>query len=214
MIDCEAVLDRIKKKIDRRMELNIPESDQYESCFSDEDGNYIKDYTNLREGYGWTRSFLTGAAAYMYFHYREEKYLDYLRRQLPVYDRYQYSVQDHYFHDTGFLFTLFSGALYEIAGDEAAYRMNIKAADDTLKGYVPEVGVVDGFSGGKEETTNPIIDDMMNISLLMWAWGKTSHYYYHRIFTNHIRNVKKYMLRDDFTFRHLSLIHISEPTRP
>ena len=202
MRDYIKVLDIIRKKIDKRMEINSPKSGMYESAFSDESGNYIKDYINFFEGWGWTKSFLTVAVAYMYYHYKDEKYLRYLEKELPVYEEYQYFRRSGYFHDMGFLFTLYSSALYEVSGNKEAYRISIKAADDVGKGYMPAVGMLDGFSGAAHDTTNPIIDDMMNMLILVWAWKKTKHPYYYRIFTSHIKKVKQYMLRDDFTFRH------------
>ena len=67
----------------------------------------------------------------------------------------------------------------------------------------------DGFGGACSEFVMPIIDDVMNLSLVMWAWRKTKNLGYYRILNSHMRNVKKYMLRDDFTVRH-SLIFDSK----
>ena len=202
MRDYEEVLRKVKLKIDRRMETNNPSSNLYEACASDENGNYEKDALDFDERGGWTRSFLTGAVAYMYFHFKEEKYLDYLKKELPVYKKYLRDSRSYYFHDIGFLFMLCSGAAYEVSKDETAYEINIKAADDFLKGYVPNVGMFDGFGGGDWVTTNPIIDDMMNTTILLWAWKVTGHPFYFRLYDNHIKKVRQYMLREDYTYRH------------
>lgn len=200
--DYEEVLKKVKLKIDRRMQKNDPSSNRYEAFACDENGNYEKDALDFNEPGGWTRSFLTGAVAYMYFHFKEDKYLNYLKKELPVYKKYLRDNQSVYFHDIGFLFMLCSGATYEVSKDDEAYTINIKAADDFLKGYVPNVGMFDGFGGGDWVTTNPIIDDMMNITILLWAWKVTGHHFYYRLYDNHIKKMRHYMLRENYTYRH------------
>lgn len=202
MRNYEAVLKRVKAKIDRRMEKNDPASYNYEMGIADKDGNYAKDACSFDEWTGWTRSFLTGAVAYMYYHYKEEKYLDYLKKELSAYRRYLRENRHHFFHDIGFLFALCPGALYELTGDEEAYELNMEAANEFVKGFVPTVGMFNGFGDIGDEFVNPIIDDMMNITLMMWAWRKTKHPTFYSLFDSHIRVVRQYMMREDFTYRH------------
>lgn len=201
-MDYEKILSIIKTKVDRRMENNNAESQYYEFSNADNDGNYRPLFLDLYDGCGWTRSFLTGIIAYFYFHYKDEKYLDYLNRQKEVYDTYLYAKLSDISHDVGFLFSLYSGALYELTGDKEAFRMTLKAADELSKRFIPRPGIINGFGDPEGKVICPIIDDLMNISLLMWAWKKTNHPYYKRIYTSHIKVIKKYMLRDNFTVRH------------
>lgn len=201
-MDYEKVLSIIKEKIDRRMENNLPDSRYYEFCNADDNGNYKSEFLDLYDGCGWTRSFLTGIVAYLYFHYKDEKYLDYLNKQKEVYDTYLYAKLSDISHDVGFLYSLYSGALYELTGDKEAFRMNLRAADELSKRFIPKPGIINGFGDPEGEVICPIIDDLMNISLLMWAWRKTEHPYYKRLFTSHLKTVKKYMIRDNFTVRH------------
>lgn len=201
-MDYEKILSIVKKKVDRRMENNLPESNWYELCVADENGNYKPHSLDLYDGCGWTRSFLTGIVAYLYFHYKDEKYLDYLKKQKEVYDTYLYAKLSDISHDVGFLFSLYSGALYEISGDKDAFKMTLHAADELGKRFIPKPGIINGFGDAEGKCICPIIDDLINISLLMWAWKKTDHPYYKRLFTSHIKTVKKYMIRDNFTVRH------------
>lgn len=205
MIDYEAVLAVIKKKIDRRMAQNNPESSKYEACFVGEDGKYESGQLDLMDD-GWTRSFLTGAVAYMYYHFKDEKYYDYLKKSMPVYDRNIYEHLNGVSHDTGFLYTLYAGAMYEVSGNNDALRLGLKAADEFSKRFNRDAGVINGFGGiRREDAVIPIVDDMMNISILMWAWRQTKHPYFEELFTTHIRTVLQYMLRENFTFRHAFL---------
>lgn len=47
-----------------------------------------------------------------------------------------------------------------------------------------------------------IVDDMMNMCLLMWAYAETRHNFYKQVFVNHIETAVNYLIRDDFSVRH------------
>ena len=83
-MDYEKLLQEVKTKIDRRMAGNPPQSKLYEDYKIGEDGRYAPQVLDTNTAY-WTRSFLTGAVAYLYYHYKEEKYLDYLKKSILVF---------------------------------------------------------------------------------------------------------------------------------
>ena len=199
----EALLWQWKAKIDRRMEKNPPESPLYEYHEIDEKGEYRPLAYDMLNCVGWTRSFLNGAVAYLYYHYREEKYLDYLKRALPVYEQYLYSGWEEAHHDDGFRMSLELVALYRLTGDADVRRLALIAADQFLKRFKLHPGVIQGFFSSRDrEKAQTIADDMMNIGLLMWAWKETGNTFYYDVFTSHIKVIMRELKRPDQSFCH------------
>lgn len=204
--DIEKALLKIKNKIDVLMERVDPDSPMCEWPHAI-DGKYTNKMSSLLDERidQWTHSFLTGMVAYMYFHFKEEKYLDYLMRQKKVYGVYFDNVQGS--HDIGFLFSLFAVALYKVSGDEEAKKMAMKAAEELSKRFQIRPELIQSFYGVRhpnvtEKTSMMIADTMMNLPLLMWAYNEIPYYFYSNVVKYHIETTMKYLVRDDFSIRH------------
>ena len=198
------MIKKIREKTDLRMERLDPSSSEYENGFAI-DGNYtVRKQDIIQDQAGWTRSFFTGMVAYMYFETKEKKYLDYLEKSLPVYEEFmQASIKiNNMPHDAGFLYSLYSGAYYEVSGDKRAYDMNYRVADEFAKRFRYNAGILQGFGYAREKEPQTIIDDLMNLSLLLWAYRMTGHPYYEEIVKTHINTVIRVMFREDYTVRH------------
>ncbi|MBQ4110218.1 MAG: glycoside hydrolase family 88 protein [Clostridia bacterium] len=199
----EKLLEEIRRKADLRMELLDPESLEHEECFT-VNGKYTNRKINMLNQTTWTRSFFPGVLAYLYHHYKDEKYLDYLNKSLKPYQQVlDKRIEEHEMHhDAGFLYILFSGALYAVTKSREAYDMTLKVADEFAKRFRFRAGVVQGFGDATALTAMTIVDDMMNIGLLMWAYKNEGHVFYRKLFRTHIETVKKNMVREDYTVRH------------
>ncbi len=201
-MDYNKILEVIKTKCYDRISKVDPYSVEHEAD-NTINGKYTDRKYSLLNYAHWTRSFFTGTLALLYKHYGEEAFLDYLKELDGVYQkRFKYGVDvRNIHHDAGFTYILYSIALYEVAKDRKAYNLSLKATDELIKTYRPEVGIIQGF-GGPVGNTITIADDMMNISMFMWAYEKTKHPFYKRLFTNHINKILKIMVRDDYSVRH------------
>lgn len=201
-INREKLLLELKRKIDRRMENNPPDSLLYEDYKINEVGRYTPQVLDASV-VNWTRSFLTGAVAYLYFHFKEDKYLDYLKKSMPVFEDYIYSGLKRAHHDDGFRMSLSVVALYKLCPDECYKKLALRAADELAKCYVPAVGVLPGFFGHcGEERVQTIVDDMMNIGIWMWAGEETQNSFYKELYTTHIKTVMRDMKRPDHSLCH------------
>lgn len=201
-MDYEKLLQEVKGKIDRRMESNPPESEWYEDYKINEAGRYTPQVLDTNSA-NWTRSFLTGAVAYLYYHYKEEKYLEYLKKSMPVFEDYIYSRLERAHHDDGFRMSLSVVALYKLCPEESIKRLALRAADELAKCYVPTVGVLPGFFGHcGEDRVQTIVDDMMNIAIWMWAGEETGNSFYKELYTTHIKTVMRDMKRPDHSLCH------------
>lgn len=201
-MNTEKILDIIKSKIDLRMKNRAPGSYENERGYA-VDGMYTGGRNDIPRGdNGWTQSFFTGTIAYMYFMTKEEKYIKYLEDSMPSYNNgLEKWNQFHCMtHDAGFLYCLYYLAMYEVSGNKDAYDVICRIAGDYAKRFIPKANVILGFGFPKDRIVNTIIEDMMNLSLLMWAYRQTNLPFYSGILEQHIDTVLDVMLRDDYTF--------------
>ena len=201
-MDYNKILEDIKRKSLDRMAKLDPHSVMHEHAAA-VNGMYTDRPLDFLNFANWTRSFFPGALALLYNHFGDKEFLDYLKELDGIYRKRVKVGIDHcaMHHDAGFTFVLYSIALYEVSGDKKAYNMSLKVCDEFAKTYRPETGLIQGF-GGPTGDTITIADDMMNISLFMWAYEKTKHPFFRTLFTNHIDTVLKIMVRDDYSVRH------------
>ncbi len=199
MTDLE-LLDLCKSKIDLIISRMDPKSGMHEAP-SESNGRYTDRIAPLNSQ-SWTQSFLTGMVAYMYYHYKEEKYLDFLYAMFDEYKAHIYNNLHEVCHDTGFLYSLYAVALYKITGDKKVWELALKSADELAKRHHYESGVLSSFCKLTEDKVNAIADDTMNILLIMWAHNETKHPFYERVYTKHVQAVLDYMVREDYTIRH------------
>lgn len=194
------LLEFCKDKIDRRMEKTDTTNNLREAP-EELNGRYTDRLEPITAS-TWTHSFLTGAVAYMYYHYKEQKYLDFLYSLFEHYKNGIYNNLKEVGHDTGFAYALYATALYKITGDKKVWELALKAADELSKRHHYESGVIAAFCMLHEDKMNAIADDIMNLQLVMWAHSETGHCFYERVWKKHIQAVMTHMVREDFTVRH------------
>lgn len=200
MLDNLELLEICKKKTDLIMSRIDPESNMRESAMA-VDGRYTSRMSEI-DNSTWTHSFLTGMIAYMYYHYKDKKYVEFLDRMYNTYKNALYSNLKEVGHDTGFVYALYAVAAYKITGDAKYRELALKAADELSKRFNYEAGVIAAFCRLDEDKLNTIVDDMMNVQLIMWAQSETKHPYYERIYNAQAHTLIKYIIRDDYTVRH------------
>ncbi len=205
-MDYEKILLKIKNKADMLMERVDPTDPMYEACYTI-DGKYSDRRVLIYNPENWTHSFLNGIIAYLYFHFKEEKYLDYLLKQKEIYTTLLFDNEKEISHDVGFMYSLYAVAMYKLTGDSDFKKLALKAADEIGKRYQFKANVVQAFydmrvRGITDDIALIIVDDMMNMQLLMWAYEETGHSFYRSVYTNHIENSIKTLIRDDYSVRH------------
>ena len=194
------LLNLCKEKTDRMLSKLDVENGLRET-FMEDNGSYTYKMVPM-ENNVWTQSFFTGIVAYMYYHYREQKYLDFLYGLFGYYEKNLYSHLEEIDHDAGFIHSLYAVAAYKITGDVKFQRMALKAADELDKRHHYESGVIASFCSLKDSKINMIADDVMNLQLIIWAHSETNHPFYERVYKKHAQAVINYIIREDYTVRH------------
>lgn len=177
------------------------------------DGNYF----NFREGFfeigNWTSSFHTGMALIAW---RETEDEYFLRETLRLAEAYREKACERFLdmhHDAGFLYSLYSVALYKLTKDKAHREVGLAAAKALAQrfnekgNFIRAWGrldrmqeqIVEGFI----RTDNmAIIDCLMNLPLLYWASKETGDKKFHDIAVRHADMALQCFVRPDFSVAH------------
>lgn len=199
------LLNIIKNKVDILMERVDPSSDNEPRGIST-GGKYTSEFSCFYKP-GWTYSFYLGMVALMYVHTNDTKYIEYLEKAERTYTFFLWGNEEEIGHDSGFLYSLYAVAMYKLTGKVVYKHLALKAADEIGKRYRFEARHMQAFydlriRGETDRTTHMIVDDMMNMNLLMWAYKTTGHSFYREVYKNHIETAIKYLIRDDYSVRH------------
>jgi len=133
------------------------------------------DYARWQEGFfeigNWTSSFFTGMALIAWRETEDEYFLQQTLRLAPAYrEKAMVRFLDMH-HDAGFLYSLYSVALYKLTKDKAHREVGIAAAEALYQRFNHTGGFIRawGHLGTSEQDNMAIIDCMMNLPLLYWA---------------------------------------------
>lgn len=178
---------------------------EYAAC---EDGYYFrkKPFLPFEHIGTWMTSFFTGEALLAYHKTGNHLYLDWVKSYLPAYTNKLIDTPMDTMHDLGFLYTLFATGYYKETGDKQFCNLAIKAADTLLKRMNLEFGMIRAW--GRCDVLNhhsaglAIIDCMMNLPLLFFAWKETGNPFYKQVAVLHADNTMKYFIRPDGSVCH------------
>ncbi|NEW06329.1 glucuronyl hydrolase [Paenibacillus sp. SYP-B3998] len=111
-------------------------------------------------------------------------------------------VLDH--HDIGFLYSLSSKAQWMIEKDETARLLTLQAADVLLKRWRPKGQYIQawGPEGDEQNGGRIIIDCLMNLPLLYWAYDQTGEAKYKEVAVAHANLSRRYLVRGDDSSYH------------
>lgn len=151
----------------------------------------------------WTNGFWTGCLWLAFEYSRDEafenlascnvrSFLDRVRNQVEL---------DH--HDLGFLYTPSCVAEYRINGDQVACEAALAAADKLMERYQEKGGFIQAWGElGKAEHYRLIIDCLLNIQLLFFAYEQTGDSTYYQVAKNHFYASVNHVIRDDASSFH------------
>ncbi len=169
-------------------------------------GEYYKDgiFRDFYDFEQWLASFFTGLAP---LYYRTEKDNKYLVWANQFADSYREKLFEHSLdtmHDIGFLYQPYSVAMYQLTGDMGHRETALKAADELLKRFCLNGSYIDAWRRMDDDESDgrAIVDCMMNIHLLFWAWKETGHTAYRDVAKAHADTTLKYFIRDDYSVAH------------
>jgi unsaturated chondroitin disaccharide hydrolase len=150
------------------------------------DGNYFAHPEGFNDLGNWTTSFITGMALIAWRATpvlrsnsaeggADEFFLQQLLRLAPAYRAKAFNPKFHSHHDMGFLYSLYSVALYKLTGDKMHREVGLQAAAALALRFNHPGNFIRawGALGTDEQANMAIIDCMMNLPLLFWAAQET-----------------------------------------
>lgn len=149
----------------------------------------------------WTSGFFPGELWYMY-EYTQDDFWKQKAQQFTA------PIEDQKInggtHDMGFKMYCSFGNGYRLTGDAAYRDILLQSAATLITRYKPAVGCIRSWDHNRDKWQCPvIIDNMMNLELLYWAFKETKDSVYYRIATNHAHTTLKNHFRDNFSSYHV-----------
>lgn len=151
----------------------------------------------------WTNGFWTGCLWLAYEHSGKEEFKELAHKNVQSFmERVEQKVElDH--HDLGFLYSPSCVAEYRINGNETAREAALKAADKLMERYQEKGGFIQAWGElGKAEHYRLIIDCLLNIQLLFFAYEQTGNQDYYRVAQTHFYSSVNHVIRDDASSFH------------
>ncbi len=181
-------------------------SNEPKSGAFDINGNYFKFTESFFDIENWTTSFFTGMALIAYETTKDKFFLEEVKKLSSYYKKKIFEYNMDTMHDLGFLYTLYSVALYKLTDDKDSRVTALKAADELTKrfnfkgNYIRAWGRMDDSQS--EYIGMAIIDCMMNIPLLFWASEETKNNLYHDIAVSHADSTMQNFIRKNGSIFH------------
>ena len=151
----------------------------------------------------WTNGFWTGCLWLAYEYNRNGKFGERAHQNVQSFmERVKHKIElDH--HDLGFLYSPSCVAEYKINEDALAREAALKAADKLMERYQETGGFIQAWGElGKAEHYRLIVDCLLNIQLLFFAYEQTGNQEYNRVAKNHFYSSVNHVIRDHAFFFH------------
>lgn len=151
---------------------------------------------------GWTSGFFPGTLWYMYEYLNDER----LKSRADAFTAFLEGQQHNTgTHDIGFMMYCSYGNSQRLFPEDAKKQILINSADALCSRYSPVTGCIKSWDhkGDMGWHFPVIIDNMMNLELLLWAWKQTGDSKYLDVATSHARTTAKNHFREDYSSFHV-----------
>ena len=189
----------------RKARTNIKRlADDPKSAAWAENGNYFDFPEGFYDIGNWTSSFFTGMALIAWQETEDEYFLKQVQRLAPYYMEKVFTRHRNTHHDLGFLYSLYSVALYRLTGDEVQRKTALRAAGLLAARFNPKGNFIRawGRTDTDEHDNMAIVDSLMNLPLLFWATRETGDSSYHEVALRHAATAADHFVRSDDSVCH------------
>ncbi|WJH34901.1 glycoside hydrolase family 88 protein [Paenibacillus sp. CC-CFT747] len=162
------------------------------------------DKYRLNPNTDWTDGFWSGILWLSYEYTKDGVFREAALRTVQSFkDRLEQNRNlDH--HDIGFLYSLSTKAQWIIEKDEEAKKLTLQAADVLMNRWRENLQIIQawGPKGDKENGGRIIIDCLMNLPLLYWAYEQTGDSRYRDVAVIHADQSRRFLVRGDDSSYH------------
>lgn len=207
-IGCSGKVDK-KIKMDRIIDSSIQVAMKHALNM----GEYLKDSVDLlprtyekgvfktsNSGW-WCSGFYPGVLWYLYEYSGKQEMVKLAELYTSRIEREKYTTDNH---DVGFMLYCSFGNGLRLTGNEKYIEVLETGAGSLATRYDPKIGLIRSWNFNKHRWQYPvIIDNMMNLELLMWAYKQTGNQLYQTISVNHADKTMHYHYRPDYSCYHV-----------
>jgi rhamnogalacturonyl hydrolase YesR len=149
----------------------------------------------------WTSGFFPGNLWYMYELTQDKKWLQKAKEFTALIEQEKLNGTSH---DMGFKIYCSFGNGFRLTKDATYRDIMIQSALTLITRYNPKVGSIRSWDHHAEVWDFPvIIDNMMNLELLFWAFKETKDSSFYRVALNHANTTMKNHFRPDYSSYHV-----------
>lgn len=149
----------------------------------------------------WTSGFFPGELWYMYEYTKDKKWEEAARKFTDPLEREKTNGGTH---DMGFKVYCSFGNGYRLTGDERYKNILLESAYTLITRYKPKVGAIRSWDHSWDKWECPvIIDNMMNLELLFWAFKESKDSVFYHVAVNHANTTIKNHFRKDYSSYHV-----------
>ena len=149
----------------------------------------------------WTSGFYPGVLWFMYEYTGNEEWAKQARHFTGLLEREKYNGGTH---DMGFKMYCSFGSGLRLTGDDRYRDILLQSAKTLITRYKKKVGCLRSWDHNQDKWQCPvIIDNMMNLELLFWAFRETGDSMFYNIAVNHARTTIREHFRTDYSTYHV-----------
>ena len=148
----------------------------------------------------WCSGFFPGTLWYLYEYSGNEEIKDYAQRLTNRLEKEQYNKSTH---DLGFMLYCSYGNALRITGTDSCKTILLNGAESLASRYNPTVGCIQSWGKSQKWSFPVIIDNMMNLEFLMWAYNTTQDEKFKNIAISHSDVTMKNQFRPDYSSYHV-----------
>jgi rhamnogalacturonyl hydrolase YesR len=148
----------------------------------------------------WTSGFFPGTLWYLYEYTGDERFRDAAR---DITSRIESQKDNKGTHDLGFMLYCSFGNGLRLTSDSSYRDVLLEGARSLSSRFRPVTGCIQSWNSNRNWQCPVIIDNMMNLELLMWAFRETGDSSFYKIAVSHADNTIKNHFRDDFSSWHV-----------
>ena len=151
--------------------------------------------------YDWTSGFFPGELWYMYEYTKDDFWKEKARKQTELLEQEKWNGSTH---DMGFKMYCSYGNGYRLTQDSGYKDILLQSAYTLIRRYNPKVGCIRSWDHNRDKWQYPvIIDNMMNLELLFWAFRTNGDSTFYQVAVDHARTTMKNHIRKAYSSYHV-----------
>lgn len=159
---------------------------------------------DIRPSHWWCSGFFGGSLWYIYEYSQDNKWKEAAHKWTMAVEKEKSNTRTH---DLGFMLYCPFGNGYRLTNNDAYKEIMLTGAESLASRFSEQVGLIKSWNSWKKYPGMynyvVIIDNMMNLEFLFWAYKVTGDKKFYEMSVTHADNTLKHHFRDDYSSYHV-----------